>query len=266
MTTLHPCESIRNRLLAEADPLRVPADLKPHVTECAGCRAFLARYRALALDLKALPAPDSELKKLEFTQMLESDGPIIRSIPSTLAHSWFSPQAIFARVAKPLLATAAAVAVGLGVWSVIPGKRPVTVPEYARHELLGKLVKHNATLAQKGEPDVRLRTLAAIARDLETETARVALAANFDDLDTLATLYDKVVKDGLVKQADTMNKFDPGLTKMLNDAATSLEASSLQLLALQKSASTLVKPVIGRMEATAANSGRELRKLAGGGA
>src|SRR4051812_18086499 len=112
MTT---CDAVRNRLLAEADPKRVPAEVRPHVAGCAACREFLSRYGQVEEAVAALPAPSSELAKVGFVDSVTSAGPIIRSVPSIAVRA-FSWRAALHRAAKPLAATAAVVAVGVGLW------------------------------------------------------------------------------------------------------------------------------------------------------
>jgi hypothetical protein len=264
------CDAIRNRLLAEPDPTRVPAELRPHVAGCAGCREFLVRYESLAKNIAALAAPQSDLAKMTFVDSLANAGPIIKSLPS-LSTSAFSWKQALRIAAKPLAATAAAVAVGVGIWSISGTRRPAEQQAAHRHELLKKVVEHNAALARLSKPSdarARIEALSDLAVDLRTETHDVALVAPKEDLDALAGLFENAVNEGLVKQArkmDTMN-VNPMVRKdILQSAADKLAAAADDANALSRNAPQQAKAALDRI-ADAATKGRSaLLKIANEG-
>ncbi len=258
------CDAIQNRLLGEPDPLQPAAELRAHVKQCAACRDFSNRYETMARAIAALPAPTSELAKLTFTDSLTSAGPIIRSVPALTTRS-FSWRGIYSATAKPLAATAAAIAVGLGIWAMVPASR--IKPEYvaARHDLLRKVVASNATLAQTTDPKARIEVLTDMAADLRLETVDVVKAAPAEDLNSLATLYESVVNDGLVKQAQQLDKKAPATRHaVLNAAADKLAATMDDMNALIRNAPQQAQPALKRI-GTAAEQGRtKLLRIARG--
>jgi hypothetical protein len=263
------CNAVRNRLLAEPDPNRVPADLRPHVAGCAGCREFLGRYESLAKSIAALAAPQADLAKLTFVDSLTHAGPIIQSVPS-LATSTFSWKHLLSVAAKPIAATAAAVAVGVGIWAVSGSRRPAQEMAGPRHELLKKVVEHNAALAKLSKPTdakARIETLSELAVDLRTETREVMIAAHKEDLDSLAGMFESTVNDGLVKQAaklDRMNLSPKDRKEILESAAEKLAAAADDANALTLSAPPHAKPALARMAETAKQGRTRLLQIASG--
>jgi hypothetical protein len=104
------------------------------------------------------------------------------------------------------LALATAMAAGLLLFALVwgamqwqPPKNPTPRPE--ADPLLASLMKRDLRLAQARNPKERVEALAALAADLHAESLAVADAASADDLNGLARMYDKVVRNGLVPQA-----------------------------------------------------------------
>ena len=149
--------------------------------------------------------PSSELAKIAFVDSMNTAGPIIRSVPS-LGTNGFTFQQIWGYAAKTLAGIAAAVAIGLGVWAVLPAKKPAALEFVAaRHELLKKVVATNAALARTSDPKARIATLSDLAGNLGTETKEMLNAADAEDFASLATMYEEVVNKGLVNQARQLN-------------------------------------------------------------
>lgn len=260
------CDALRNRLLAEPDPTRAPAELRPHLAGCAACREFVARYESLAANIAALAAPNSELAKLAFVENLTSAGPIIKSVPGVAA-SAFSWKTALLVSAKPIAATAAAIAVGVGIWAVSGSRRPASEQAGPRHELLKNVVAKHAALARTGDARSRILPLADLATDLRTETRELMLAAPKDDLDSLAAMFESVVNDGLVKQAakiDLMNTPPSERKALLENAADKLAAAADDANALMQNAPPHAKPALARIANTAARGRTALQKIVAG--
>src|SRR5436189_64861 len=77
-----------------------------------------------------------------------------------------------------------------------PGPEVAATP---RSELLAKMVKHNTELATTARtPDKRLGVYAEFSADLKAEACGVYKVAKRDDMNSLASQYEKMVADGVV--------------------------------------------------------------------
>jgi len=232
------CDVARNRLLALSDPLRPTDDLLPHLAECAACRAVQADAARLDRLLTGLPVPSSADRKAAFLAELDAEGPVIRSrpvVPSTLAGS-----GAFKPVAKWLKridwryaggAAAAVVLLGLAIYSIPrdPAKPEPPVAEKPRSELLAKMVRHNTELATTAKtPDKRLGVYAEFSADLKAEACGVYKVAKRDEMNSLASQYEKMVADGVVgqaKQIDDKQLAPDERHRVLTDAMKMLAAA-----------------------------------------
>lgn len=263
------CDVARNRLLALPDPSRPTDDLLPHLADCAACRAVQADAVRLDRLLKHLPVPSSAERKAAFLAELEADGPVIRSrpvLPSTLAGS-----GAFKPVTKWLKridwryvggGVAAAVVVGLAVLFLWPKPHDIDSPlaEKPRSELLAQMVKHNTALATTATtPDKQVVVYAEYSADLKAEAGRVYKVAERDEMNSLASLYEKVVTDGVVKQAELIDekRLPPDVrSQALTDAMKKLAAAEKDASDLAADAPPNARPALDRI-AKAAKSGRQ---------
>jgi hypothetical protein len=108
---------------------------------------------------------------------------------------------------------AAAVLVMIGGWWLLrngggdqpPGRLVVAAAPHVPYPLLAKLMQRDLVLASARTSEERIRTLADLADDLHGETQVLAPLAPAKDLGALAQLYQEVVKDGIVKQAQSLH-------------------------------------------------------------
>lgn len=271
------CDVARNRLLALPDPSRPTDELLPHLADCPACRAVQADAVRLDRLLKHLPVPSSDGRKAAFLAELEADGPVIRSrpvLPSTLAGS-----GAFKPVTKWLKridwryvggGVAAAVVLGLAIYFLAPkqqGPEP-PVAEKPRSELLAQMVKHNTALATTATtPDKQVVEYAEFSADLKAEAGRVYKVAERDDMNSLATLYEKVVTDGVVKQAELIDgkPLPPDVrSQALTDAMKKLAAAEKDARDLAADAPPNARPALDRIAATAKDGRRALATIAEG--
>jgi len=260
------CEAIRNRLLAQPNPNRVPAELRPHVTDCRACREFLVRYDALARNIQSLSVPESERTKMAFLDSINHTGPIIRNVPGTPV-STFSGKKFARRLIKPLASIAAAVAVGFGVWAISGSRKGPAEVVAPRYDLLKKVVVANANLARSNDPKVRIATLTELTTDIRKEAGDVVKAADEDDLVALAAMFEKVVDDGLVNQAKQLNPMTVAVAdrqRVLNDAAEKLAATADDVAELYRNAPPHAKASLSRIQEAAAQGRVKLLRIAGG--
>lgn len=263
------CEAVQNRLLALPDPAGGPADLRAHLDGCDLCRRYADRAAALDAELAALPAPASDDARAAFLDSLTAAGPVIRSVPVVPAGArWAWRPRVPARAWKPVGGLAAAVAVGVGLWAARPAKGPERdYAEGRRHELLTRVVALDARLAKAEGPEHRIPVLTEMAVALKDETGGVYKAdRGRDEVRSLADLFEKVVRGGIVKQAGEFPRFAPVAERhqVLNAAADALAVAATDAAAMARSAPPQVQESLDRMARTAREGQDELRKLARG--
>lgn len=270
------CDVARNRLLALPDPTRPTDDLLPHLGGCAACRAVQAEAVRLDALLRQLPVP-ATARMEAFLNELEADGPVIRTrpvVPSTLTGS-----GAFKPVTKWLKrvdwryvggGVAACVVLGLGIWLLAP-KAKGPVPEQAerpRSERLAKMVRHTNELATTArQPHERVGVYADWTADLKGEACDVYKVADRDDMNALATQYEKVVHDGVVGQARLIEdgKLTPGeRNQVLTDAMKKLGDAETDATRLAADAPPNARDALGKIARTAQDGRRELTKIAQG--
>ncbi len=262
------CDAIQNRLLDLVDPTRGSSELQAHLAGCEACQRFLERSYVLNDLLATVAVPrSSDETKTAFLQTILAAGPVIQTIPRVAVSPW-----IWQRIPRPVLVRAtglaAALLVSVGVWSAWPDRKPM--PELAaapRHELLQKVVTLNTELARTTTPAARLTKLSNLAVELRNETAALSRAAQKDDLQSLARMYEKVVRDGLIVQATQLNPVSVPLAErqqLLNSVAAELTQTALQTLELATTASPGVQPHLKRIAQTAQDGSLRLSRLARG--
>jgi hypothetical protein len=267
------CHTIQNKILNLTDPRVIPVAFLNHVSECEVCRAWAkqaARLEALLAQLPVPPAPGN--KKNEMLDELTSGGLVI-SRPLTVPER----QSLAASIRRILDQNrtviggiAAVVLVVLCGWWILTGngEKPSTSPLVAHKDpFLEKMVHWDVALAKASSPRDRLVILSDMADGLSNQTRSLARVANKDELADLARWYDKVVKVGLVRQADKM----PVATMTLDERAKcrdQLNAIAKQLGDTAGLAERMTeipedaKPAFQKIMKSAREGEQELRKLA----
>jgi hypothetical protein len=255
------CDIARNKLLAAANA--PPADAAAHLDACPGCRQYRARLDQLAAQLQALPAPDSAAK-FAFLQSLTEAGPVITTIPSLRTRDSGFMKLFRRSVLVPVSGVAAAIVCGM-ILLQQNGPKPVTPePTAPRHELLAKLVKIDSELARAETPQQRLPKLAEMAAALCDEAKGIQLAAvKKDELRVLERSFEKVVKDGIVKQAGALPRFTPQAerTATLKAAAERLAATAADAEAAASAAPPQAQEAFAGMAKAAKDARADVLKL-----
>ena len=202
------CQNVQNKILALADPRYIPDPLREHVAGCALCQAW-AKQAARARRI-ARTAPRPARAGRQEGRVREQFDPrrgdhYAAARPSRRARE-FQPFEFLRRNATLVGGLAAAVLVALGVWAMFPRSSPR--PEMASlpdDPFLKKMVERDLALAKADTPANRLRVLGGLADDLSVQARSLARVASPDELRDLARWYDRVVKDAILKQAETMH-------------------------------------------------------------
>jgi hypothetical protein len=264
------CQVVQNQILALPDPRRLPPALLAHVEACDACRAWARQAARLEGLVAQLPAPlaPADKKGVLIGELLAAD-PVIHPMVVPARRPGLPALAWRAAVRNPRyvggLAAALLIAVG-GVWLA---NRPKDVPpefvQPQRHPLLESMVRRDVALARADTPAKRLEVLGGMAEDLAGETRGMARVASPAELKDLARWYDKVVTDGVVRQAKAL----PPLTdageqrRLLASLKARLEADAAAADALAGEAPQDSQPALKRMADTARDGARELSRAGG---
>jgi hypothetical protein len=221
------CDDLRKRLLALERPDRPAADLRSHLARCEACRRLQSRLVGLERAVPRIPVPASQ-RRVAFVASLLDPTPQPQPAddhsldPPVVATTLSIPRAPqrgdrFQRRDRGLrkLALATGLAAGLvlfalcwSVWQKVEAvneqrtaARFVPRKPTAADPLLASLMKRDVTLARAHTVRERVEALAGIADDLQGEICTVARAMASKDLDELAQLYERVLREGLLRQA-----------------------------------------------------------------
>ncbi len=262
------CEAVQNRLLDVPDLAVLPAELSGHLDGCELCRRFVERAHVLNAELAALPVPSSELAKIAFVESLFAAGPVIKSVPVAGIAGLSLADLLRKIPLRPVATVAAAVVVGVGTWAVWPTSKPQVVKDSPRHELLQKVVKANTELAMLTAPKDRVAKLAGLAGDIRSETRALSKAAEYDEMLSLARMYENVVTKGVLPQAEQMTQFNTPLADRqaaIKTARAELSQTVTDVTDLMPSSSPRVQPLLKRIAKTAQDGEARLVQLSDGG-
>jgi hypothetical protein len=261
------CAAVRNRILALEDPREVPAKFREHLDGCADCLQWWhAAVRVEGL-LERLPVPQpTQGKKAAVIEQLTAGDLVFPSTP--LPRTATATKLDFRRL-MPFAGIAAAVAVVVGAWVLFRGPKPQTpMVEVTKHPLLDSVVQRNVALAKAGTPAERLTALGGLADDIRGEARDLARVASPEDMKALAGWYEKLVRDGLVSQAEKMPPLamDPAAkASLLRDLAGRLADASKDSERLSKDAPPGAQEPLRRMAESARDGQLKLRRIAGEG-
>jgi hypothetical protein len=258
------CETIQKKLLMLQDPRRVPDSLRSHLADCGSCRVWAERAGRLEGLLQRLPTPTAPRnKKAAFIADLMKPAPVeLAAKTSGSFREWLT------RNASLVGGLAAAIVVAVGAWSMLKtGPRPDTdLAATPKDPFLEKMVQRDVALAKANTPAQKLQALGGMADDLSAEARGLSRLANPDELKDVAKWYDRVVREGLVKQASQMNDrvMSPAERKaQLTELARKLGETADEVKKASGEVPPEAKPILERMVESARFGKEKLEKLAG---
>ncbi|HXG09512.1 MAG TPA: hypothetical protein VNK04_06955 [Gemmataceae bacterium] len=210
------CKTVQTCLLGLERPDRPPPDAAAHLARCAVCQEWQQRLLQLEQAVPLLPVPPSAGKSRLLARIRAAPPawPVVSPPrgPAAPEPPWVRHERRLRRLALASALTAALVliAVGLWVWRYAVETPGAPRPAPAEDALLASLMRRNVKLATATTPRQRLETLAELANDLQGETRALAPVASADpaDLDELALLYRRVVREGILVQAQALPAAD----------------------------------------------------------
>jgi hypothetical protein len=201
------CQSAQIHLLNLERPDQPPPVVASHLNRCSACREWYQRLLQLEANLPLLPVPASDAK----ARLLAEFRTIPRGLPVQppgLAGDelpWARYERRLKRVSVALALTAALVliALGLAFWRLAaPQASPPLEPTDAN--LLAALTQRKPQLPSAKTPRQRIEVLADLADDLTSEARARAEAADTANLNEVVLLYQRLVEEGIVTQAQTL--------------------------------------------------------------
>jgi hypothetical protein len=264
------CETTRHRLLHCERPDRPPADVQPHLAECAACRAWQRRLTRVEQQLGEAPVPSSAPPADLMRQILQGPPPLPArsSDQNSLSGGgapWWVAHPNADRGLAPIVdrtrpdaarrlgdrgrqkvALAFALTLGLAVFSLCWGlcsHNPADkIATQVAQEDRATRFEMRYLLART--PKERVHLLADYADELQ-RTAR-GLADNPDtgDLRAVAALYSRIVRDRLPDDARALAREDRDVVKTI---VARLEAIESPLEQLSGQAAVAARAPLGDM-------------------
>jgi hypothetical protein len=237
------CRDVCTWFLSADDPATLPAEVGRHVSACGRCRSWQARVLRLNAEARRAPAlPARPAARARFLERLNalpdpSAPPRVRAL-----RRWVYSAA----------AVAAVLLLAIGLLWLVPaarkkgGSQVVTrepPPGMAtKDDVATRLLRRDMALAESFTAPEQLWELAGMARDLREEAIRQVQAESPPDLTLVASLYQRVLRVGIVGRAnvlpdDTSRSLLRPLREELRGAAD--ETDRLAAAALPDRAETL---------------------------
>jgi hypothetical protein len=213
------CDLVKRRLLSSEDPELDPPDIRAHLATCGYCREWRRHLLQVERNIPLLPVPASRGRARLLQRFLP---PAAKPVPQGAVGPPPVPGAS-PPATVPLRRTLVLVRLGAAAAAVflvvVLGSRMVSsrhrlptetgpvahaVPPAPADRLLAGLVRHDLRLAMAATPRERLAILADVADEiLDPAGALTAETAN-SQLEALARLYERVVQEGILRQARTL--------------------------------------------------------------
>jgi hypothetical protein len=222
------CPTCQNELLAATNPGQPSPEAAEHLAGCPACQEWQRQLLLIERNVSRIPVPTTQTKEVLLRRLVSEPVPVRQ--PATLPlprRSWRMPAIAVAGLVAAVILIACGIFLGNFLSrSLRPGgpaplakrrepasttsrKQTTTVRKGpaapAPSPLLARILACDVTLAEAGTPRQRLESLASLADALQGETRAVAKeAGGAKNLPTLARLYEKVVRDGIVARAGTV--------------------------------------------------------------
>jgi hypothetical protein len=199
------CDFYQRRLLTMENPDNPPAEVVAHLARCAVCRDWQRRLLQLEANVPRLPVPPTGARETLLDRLLQkSPSPESRTLPIP-ARRW-NWRLIAAGAAAAVILTASGIFLGNALWQAIdePEKKPLAKTpknDQPPPPLVARVVRCDVRLARASTATERVEALADLADQLQGESKALARASGVKELDRLARLYKKVVRQGVIARS-----------------------------------------------------------------
>src|SRR5262245_13228624 len=298
------CELCQRLLGQTEAPDNPPPELAAHLAECLACRQWQQRLLQIEHNVRQLlvPAagPQAFLAQKLFLMEQATPAPAPKPSPAAptppkvlaLPRRW-TPSRWVLTLAGSAAAAAVLIACGIFLGNLLsdalrpdggeqakgtekkppaaekkdPAKdghpKPVE-PRKGPNPLVAKLLESDLSLAEAETPRHQVETLARLAAALHAESGPLAKASAARELDTLARLYGKVIRDGVVPRAKALPMDER--RDALGAIARSLAQASKDAEALAGKANPAAAAPLRQLAAAARDGDTQLRALMEGDA
>jgi hypothetical protein len=216
------CDLVKRRLMSSEDPGLAPPDLRGHLATCEQCRDWQRQLVQVERHIPLLPVPGSRGRAGLLQRFVTAPGKIpaktvVAASLGTVAAVPPVPPAPPPRRPLPLVRLAAAAAAlfllaALGARILTTShRRPaetgapaVAVRPRPPDRLLAGLVRHDGRLATAATIRERLDILADVADEILDPAGALAAETRNSHLEALARLFERVVREGILKQAQSL--------------------------------------------------------------
>jgi hypothetical protein len=255
------CRVVRRHLLHAENPAAPPAQVRTHLAVCASCREWHRRLVQIERHVPLVPIPATPIPPETVFALVQKAA---ERQPEAAGKS--APPLVTAvrrlRSRVVLSGIAAALLLGMiGWWALRGPQAPVKNPTLHRppevDRLVQKLLDKDMDLARAKDPRQRVRLLAGLADELVNETYALARVAEVDDLQELAALYQRVVRDGILERAQGLKGAEE--RRELRPIAEGLERAEVRARRLAEEVPAAAAPL--DQIASAAHDGRDKLSL-----
>jgi hypothetical protein len=217
------CELCQRRLLADPDPNNPAADVAAHLADCPACREGQRRLTFIEDQVARLPVPPSDAMAPFIQHLVHEPLPFAPPATQPLRRpAWRRLTLGLGGMAAALAVMAGGVLLGSILWRSLHGNRETTVaaksekkadlpamatnaatgtPSSGAGALVDRVMDCDLRLAQAATPRQRVETLADLADALRDEAQALGQASAPEVLDSVAQLYGKVIREGVVQRS-----------------------------------------------------------------
>jgi hypothetical protein len=218
------CSVAQTRMLELERPDRPTPALRAHLANCSACREWFHTFLQMERNVPLLPVPPSTGRE-SFLRHLQTGEPLPGRNGTTTPS--VSKRIGAARRERGMQKTALATGLAAGLVLLAVGLLAIQKPSpaVAAHDpdpLVAKLLQRDLTLAKAQTPLARVNELQTLTDDLRSETETLAKASATTELAKVAGLYEKVMREGIVKHARKVPAED---REKLRDVAFLLDAA-----------------------------------------
>jgi hypothetical protein len=280
------CDALQKHLLGLEWPAQAEGDARAHLAGCVACREWQRHLVQLERAATRLPVPPAHAARDAFVRSLLAAPPAVgappakpgtngrrRSVAMVLGSLILDPHASPRRRVGAGIVAGVAASLLLFITSWLAWyswhgdgpkqfagsteKQPVTDP------LVAELMRRNLKLAKGGTPRERVEAMAGVAGELHARSNALARTAGAEDMELLAQLYGRVVREGIVGRAAVLP--DAERRAVLEPIALQLgrAESEAERLAAEEGVPQAAREALRRIALAAREGDRELCRLYG---
>ncbi len=200
------CQELQPWLFASKAAGPLPPAVQRHLAACRKCRRRRRLLGQLDEQVRQLPLPPADFAARD--QLWQRIGATAATAPHAgpVRPRW--PMQLIGRVLMGTAACWLLLAVGWILGRSTVPVRPETAvavqqpsARAAETSIILRVLRHDIRLAEAPDVDEQLTVLNLLAGDLKDEALRLARQGSAQDLTPLAELYERVLRDGIVRRA-----------------------------------------------------------------